>query len=220
LPDHEDDASVFLSEGDGVLGVSLLALVVLSGGDDALPVDLFLIARNGGDQMHEEASTGEGLVTKVFDLEVFGSLLVAPLKDILLGFVSENLEVVLTDELPDHGEEVTSLDLDFFGTATFIAAVDILTSKSVEGLADDFLAGKESLLAVSTYIKGVSYRLNVGALVGEAASCGPVNGTRLDLVTNSEKDLTILASVVKVLNQISVVELERVNPVAESAFLS
>jgi hypothetical protein len=54
--------------------------------------------------MHEETSTRERLISEVGDLEVFGALLVAPLKDIFFGFVSENLEVVLTNELPDHGE--------------------------------------------------------------------------------------------------------------------
>lgn len=78
MPDHENNASVFLGKGDGVLGVSLFALVVFTLGHDIFPVDLSLIARNGGDQMHEEDTAGKGLVTEVGYLELLRALSIAP----------------------------------------------------------------------------------------------------------------------------------------------
>lgn len=127
---------------------------------------------------------------------------------------------MLADQLPDHSEEVASLYLNFFGGSTKSTVLDILSSESVQGLANNFADSKESLLTVGTLVEGVSNLRDLGAQFFETDSGGPVNGAGLNLVTHSKEDLTVLAGIVKVSNEVGVVELKRVNPVAESAFLS
>lgn len=90
----------------------------------------------------------------------------------------------------------------------------------MEFLANDSFAGKESLFAVGSHIEGVSHFFDLGSFVREAYSCGPVNTSGLNFIAHSEQNFAVTACTIEVINQIGVLEFQRVNPVAESLLFS
>jgi len=115
VPDAENDRSKSASERDSIFGIHFGVLFRLAGGNK-FPVDDFRI--NSWAEFDKEPASPQTLVTKAGNLANISSFFVSPCEDVFLSLRAKQLDVVISNELPDQSKD------KFFVAFTNIFTID------------------------------------------------------------------------------------------------
>lgn len=195
VPDAEDDGTELAGDGNGVLGVHHLVLVAFAFSHQ-FPVDH--AGLNNAGKFDQKLTVGELCVAEVGKRRIELTRLVDPVKQVLLSLGTNEPDVVLAHELPDHGQDVL---LD--------AVADVLRANA-DHLDADLLHG---ILSHVTVVVAVEH------VLGLQVSLAQVTTVFVDAMANAQNDKTVTNLLVEVLDE-AVRDLEGVDPHAMGALLA
>ena len=187
VPDHEDDGAEFAGDRDGVLRIHFFLLVGLTWGHQ-VPVDDARLDRAG--QLDQHATVSQLWVIELSDRVLRLHNLVHPGDQVLIRLGSNNLKVVDTHELPDHGENVLLLNID----NVLSTYADTFDTKEFHGLLRQC-----SVVAVVEQVLGCHFRL------------APIDTCLVNAVAYTQDNKSIADFLKQVLDE-AVRNLHRVDP--------
>ena len=177
LPDAEQSAAKLSDDGDNVLGVVSLVILLLALLDN-VPVNgsrLDAIAH-----LQEEVPVRHLLILQVLDFVVSLNQAIGPLDKVILGSATNDLHVIESDKLPNDGQN----ELLFF-------VDEILSTDSRKFQSKLLDTNSHNLVAVDSLLKSV-----VGVFVNGL----PVNTARRELIEHLKENKACVAITIEVID--------------------